>query len=194
MNARPLGRRVLAVPGQQTEDRIKLALYHRLEVHRTGKLHRAFSIFIFDDQRRLLLQRRAEGKYHSPRLWSNSCCGHPRPGERTSDAARRRLAEEMGLDCYLTESFSFIYSAVLGGGLIEHELDHVLTGFSRCDPRPDTQEVEEWRWSEAGAVSALLEAEPATFSAWFAPAFERLISTWTPAGRGPSTIVCIEPR
>ncbi len=159
-----------------SETDIELGDAPKLEVHRTGKLHRAFSVFIFDDRHRLLMQRRAAGKYHSPGLWSNSCCGHPRPGERTSLAARRRLGEEMRLDCNLTDSFSFVYFAVLGGGLIEHELDHVLIGSSNDDPRPDPAEVEEWRWSDIDSVSELLEANPAAFSVWFAPAFERLLS------------------
>jgi len=161
-----------------SETDLELGEAPKLEVHRTGELHRAFSVFVFDDQRRLLMQRRAAGKYHSPGLWSNTCCGHPRPGERTSTAARRRLAEEMGVDCCLTESFSFIYSADLGDGLREYELDHVLIGFSTTDPRPDPAEVEEWRWSEVDALRELLKAKPAAFSAWFAPAFERLVSSW----------------
>ncbi len=160
-----------------TETDVELGEAPKLEVHRTGQLHRAFSVFIFDDQGRLLLQRRALRKYHSPGLWSNSCCGHPRPGERTSDAARRRLNEEMGLDCYLTDSYTFVYLASLDGGLIEHELDHVLIGFSSTDPRPNPAEVEEWRWCDIDAVNESLRAEPTAFSAWFAPAFERLVSS-----------------
>ncbi|HNK86555.1 MAG TPA: isopentenyl-diphosphate Delta-isomerase, partial [Flavobacteriales bacterium] len=100
----------------------------KLEAHRVGALHRAFSIFIFNREGRLLLQQRADGKYHSPGLWTNSCCGHPRPGEPTMKAAQRRLHEELGIRCELTEEFTFSYRAEFGNGLIEHELDHVFFG------------------------------------------------------------------
>lgn len=146
----------------------------KLEVHRSGDLHRAFSVFVRDEMGRLLLQRRAAGKYHSPGLWSNSCCGHPRPGESTGDAARRRLYEEMGIDCELALLSSFIYKAQLEGGLIEHELDHVLIGMTSTDPTPDGSEVGEWRWISVEELQAWLAADPAAFSAWFPMAFEAL--------------------
>src|ERR1041384_1067698 len=99
-----------------------------LAVHRSGTLHRAFSIFVFDHAGRVILQRRAGGKYHSAGLWSNTCCGHPRPGEPVETAAHRRLREEMGFDCSLAWSFTFTYRAVLDRGLTEHEVDHVWVG------------------------------------------------------------------
>src|ERR1051326_4362398 len=96
----------------------------KMEVRRRGKLRRAFSVFVFDKGGRLLLQQRAAGKYHSPGLWSNTCCGHPRSGETTALSTRRRLREEMGIDCALTEAFAFTYRAELDRDLIEHEIDH----------------------------------------------------------------------
>lgn len=97
-------------------------------VHKAGQLHRAFSILIFNDKGKLLLQQRAKGKYHCPRLWSNTCCSHPRPGEDILVAAHRRLQEEMGFDCPLEDKFSFIYKVKFDNGLTEHEYDHVLIG------------------------------------------------------------------
>src|SRR5687768_17165134 len=100
----------------------------KLRAHESGALHRAFSVFVFDAAGRLLLQRRARSKYHSGGLWSNTACGHPRPGEGTDEAARRRLREEMGFECGLREAFVFTYRAELEGGLVEHEFDQVFVG------------------------------------------------------------------
>src|SRR5688500_15043746 len=121
------------------------------EVHQRGTLHRAVSVFVFDAERRLLLQRRARGKYHSPMLWSNTACGHPRPGESVLDAARRRLGDEMGLTCALREVAVFTYHADLEAA-IEHEVDHLFVGFADAAPRPDPGEVDGWRWTDAEAV------------------------------------------
>lgn len=155
---------------------VELGEAAKLDVHRTGTLHRAFSVFVLDANGRVLLQRRAVGKYHSPGLWSNSCCGHPRPGEETGVAARRRLGEEMGIDADLTFLTSFIYSAALDRGLTEHELDHVFVGSTVSLPHHDPVEVGAWRWMDVAAVSDWLDAEPWAFTAWFAPAFERLLT------------------
>ncbi len=145
----------------------------KLEAHLTGALHRAFSVFVLDEDGRVLLQRRAVRKYHSPGLWSNTCCGHPRPGENTDDAARRRLREEMGIDCEFSHVSSFVYRADLGGGLVEHELDHVFVGSTSDVPRHDSDEVSECRWLEVDELRAWLRHEPEAFTAWFAPAFEK---------------------
>src|SRR4051812_34432219 len=112
----------------------ELGAGEKLQVHLAGALHRAFSIFVFDAAGRLLIQKRAPGKYHSAGLWSNTACGHPRPGEATAPAARRRLREEMGLDCELHEAFEFLYRAELGDALVEHEYDHVFVGTHVGDP------------------------------------------------------------
>lgn len=139
----------------------------KLAVHREGLLHRAFSVFVFDGDGRLLLQRRASGKYHSPGLWSNTCCGHPRPGEDTLAAARRRLVEEMGLRCELVPVHAFVYRADLGNGLWEHELDHVFVGTTRNAPQPHPDEVAEWRAMPRAALEAELAHAPGAFTVWF---------------------------
>ncbi|MFQ6046363.1 MAG: isopentenyl-diphosphate Delta-isomerase [Gemmatimonadales bacterium] len=146
----------------------------KLAAHVVGELHRAFSVFVFDPQGRLLLQRRALGKYHSAGLWSNTCCGHPRPGEPVAKAAHRRLREEMGIDCLLRPAFDFIYRAELENGLIEHEYDHVFVGRFAGVPAPNPDEVAEWRWASVSAVTAELESEPARYTAWLRIALDGL--------------------
>lgn len=144
----------------------------KLQVHREGALHRAFSVFVFDAAGCLLLQRRAAEKYHSGGLWSNTACGHPRPGEATRAAARRRLREEMGIDCELRAAFGFIYRAELDGALVEHEYDHVFVGRYEGDPAPDPAEVEGWRWVTMGELRRALRAEPQRYSPWLKLAVE----------------------
>jgi isopentenyl-diphosphate delta-isomerase len=145
----------------------------KLATHRRGGLHRAFSIFVFNEAGELLLQQRAAGKYHSSRLWSNTCCGHPRPGELLEEAAHRRLREEMGIDCALRESFSFAYRARLSGGMLEHELDHVFAGRYEGTPRPDLAEVDDWRWIDLQSLSDDLRAHPLRYTAWLKLCLER---------------------
>ncbi len=145
----------------------------KLEVHRQGKLHRAFSVFVLDACDRVLLQRRAAGKYHSGRLWSNTCCGHPRPGEDTRAAAQRRLVEEMGFQCALEPVAAFVYRAPLGD-LVEHEYDHVFRGRFDGEPRPDPREVEAWQWMPLVALEADLAAHPGDYSVWLPEALKRL--------------------
>jgi isopentenyl-diphosphate Delta-isomerase len=144
----------------------ELGACEKLRAHAEGALHRAFSIFIFDGRGRLLLQKRAAGKYHSAGLWSNTACGHPRPGEATVEAARRRLREEMSLDCELREAFEFHYRAELDGTLIEHEYDHVFVGAHEGEPEPDPSEVEDWRWVNMDELRRGLRDEPHRYSYW----------------------------
>lgn len=139
----------------------------KLEAHRSGALHRAFSVFVFDGDGRVLLQRRALEKYHTGGLWSNTCCGHPRPGEELEAAAQRRLREEMGLGCTLERRFGFVYQAEVGGGLVEHEYDHVLVGYHDGEPQPDPSEVADWRWAGLSDVNADLRSRPAEYTPWF---------------------------
>jgi isopentenyl-diphosphate Delta-isomerase len=142
--------------------------------HVAGVLHRAFSVFIFDGSGRMLLQRRASTKYHSGGLWSNTCCSHPRPGEETAAAAQRRLSEEMGIACAVDRLFSFVYRAPVGGGLVEHEFDHVFTGRFDGQPAPDTAEVEAWRWISFGELQRALRDRPHNFTPWFHVAFDEM--------------------
>ena len=146
----------------------------KLEAHRSGALHRAFSAFVFADEGRVLLQRRARTKYHSGGLWSNTCCGHPLPGEEISTAARRRLREEMGIDVALTPIARFTYRAELDGGLVEHEIDHVLVGSWSGSPAPDPAEVGEWGWIAPADLDRELRDDPGRFTAWLPLAWREL--------------------
>ena len=148
----------------------------KLRAHREGWLHRAFSVFLFNSRGELLLQRRADDKYHSAGLWSNTCCSHPRPGEETDAAARRRLGEEMGLSAPLLPVFDFRYRAAFADGLWEHELDHVYIGRSDADPHPDPAEVAGWRWASVDAVVREMERDPEAFTVWFREPFEELVA------------------
>ena len=120
----------------------------KIEAHEKAVLHRAFSIFVFNDQGHMMLQRRALSKYHSPGLWTNTCCSHPRPGESLREATSRRIVEEMGFTCEMKEVFSFIYKAPFDHGLTEHELDHVVIGKYNGEPVINADEVAEWKWIE----------------------------------------------
>ena len=135
-------------------------------VHRAGVLHRAFSIFIVDGAGRILLQRRAEGKYHSGGLLANSCCGHPRPGETTGNAAARRLPEEMGFSCELREAFQMVYRTDLDNALVEHELDRVFVGRFNGVPKPNPQEVDATMWVAPEELRSRMGAEPKRYTPW----------------------------
>lgn len=154
-----------------------VGLEEKIKAHQNGgKLHRAFSVFIFDADRRLLLQRRANGKYHFAGLWSNTCCGHPRKDERTEDAARRRLEEEMGFSVKLEKLFDFVYHAHdLDSGLTEHEFDHIFCGRFDGEPAPNPVEVEEWEWTSLEKLLEDLESNPQRFTPWFGMVVPRVI-------------------
>ena len=140
----------------------------KLDVHRDGLLHRAISVVVTDGAGRVLLQRRAEGKYHSAGMWSNTCCGHPRPEETTHAAASRRLLEEMGILCALVSAGSFTYRGDLGNGLVEHEIDHVFVGRWSARPHPDPLEVSEWRWADVTVLRGDIAAHPTRYTVWLA--------------------------
>ena len=148
----------------------------KLDVHRDGRLHRAVSVVLFDDHGRVMLQRRADVKYHSPGLWSNSCCGHPRPGESIEDAAGRRLNVELGVEgCAVTRVGELAYYAELGNGLVEHELDHIVVGQWGGAVTPNPMEVAEIRWVDPAVMLADLAALPAVYTAWAGPVIERAV-------------------
>jgi isopentenyl-diphosphate Delta-isomerase len=157
------------------EDRC-IGTAEKLRAHREGLLHRAFSVFLFNARGELLLQRRSLAKYHSPGLWTNTCCSHPRPGETVESAAVRRLSEEMGIACRLESAFSFVYRAELGRGLIEHEFDHVLVGRFDGAPHPDPREVMQTRWLARDALRTELVHSPENYTAWFHLAIERVLA------------------
>lgn len=145
----------------------ELGHMEKLEAHRQGKLHRAFSVMVFNSSKELLLQRRAMGKYHSEGLWTNTCCSHPQPGETILQAAHRRLNEEMGIKSALRETFHFIYEAHLDNALIEHELDHVLIGFSDEEPVINPDEALDYKWMALTDIEADIKAHPSSYTAWF---------------------------
>ena len=138
----------------------------KLQAHRSGMLHLAFSIFVFNDRGDLMLQQRSRDKYHSANLWSNTCCSHPLTGESVLDAAHRRLQHEMGFDCPLRKIFSFTYKAEVGKGLIEHEFDHVCVGFYNGQPNPNPAEARDWRWMDLPLLKQHIEAHPDNYTAW----------------------------
>jgi len=139
----------------------------KLEAHRNGLRHRAISVVIGDCHGRILLHRRAAGKYHSGGLWSNTCCSHPRPGEPTSDAAVRRLVEEMGISCPLAFMFSMNYRAEVSNDLVEDEIVHVFGGRFNGTPTPDPLEVSDWCWRSFGEVERDVDARPDLYTVWF---------------------------
>jgi len=139
----------------------------KIKAHKKALLHRAFSVFVFNSKKELLMQKRAGSKYHSPDLWTNTCCSHPRPGETTLEAAHRRLTEEMGFDCELNEVFSFIYKNRFDNGLTEHELDHVFTGEFNGKPDPDPTEVGEFAWISLDMLKEEIKKHPNRYTAWF---------------------------
>lgn len=143
----------------------------KMEAHRKGLLHRAFSVFIFNNKGEMLLQQRATGKYHSAGLWTNACCSHPRPGEITLAGAQRRLKEELGFVVPLQKAFDFIYKAGFDNGLTENEFDHVFMGEYEGEIVPDPSEVNAFHYKSMDAIREELEADPAHYTAWFAIAF-----------------------
>lgn len=156
------------------EDR-EIGAGEKLAVHRDGRLHRAFSIFVGNGEGQLLLQKRAAAKYHSGGLWSNTCCGHPRAGEALEDAVHRRLREEFGFDCGLRECFAFTYRAEFGNGLIEHEVDHVYLGEYHGIPAPNPEEIEDWQWIEPQALLADIRLRPERYSYWLRSVADRIV-------------------
>lgn len=146
----------------------------KLEAHQKGLLHRAFSVFVTNANGQMLLQQRAQDKYHSGGLWTNTCCSHPLPGEDVLAASHRRLVEEMGFDCPLEEIFSFTYRKEFDNGLTEHEFDHVLIGHYDGIVQPDVSEVQAFRYLSLDEIRHLLLSEPETFTHWFHLAFPKI--------------------
>jgi len=154
-----------------------LGVMEKMEAHRKALLHRAFSVFIFNSKGEMLLHRRAMTKYHSGGLWTNACCSHPRPGEDTCQAARRRLFEELGFTTDLEKIFDFTYKSVFDNGLTEFEYDHVFVGNYEQAIHPNPEEVSEYHFLSPEAIKADLVAQPERYTSWFHLAFP-LISTW----------------
>ncbi len=152
-----------------------LGVARKFDVHVDGRLHRAVSVVLFDSDERVLLQRRAAGKYHSAGLWSNTCCGHPQPNEPVLAAARRRLRAEMGIkDCELTLATPFVYRERVTAGLVEYEFDHLFVGVWHGDPQPDPEEVSEWRWVPLARLERDVAENGERYTAWLSHVLEHL--------------------
>jgi isopentenyl-diphosphate delta-isomerase len=146
----------------------------KMEAHQKGILHRAFSIFIFNNKGEMLIQQRALGKYHNPGLWTNACCSHPMPGESTQFAAERRLNEELGFTTPLEKVFSFTYKVDFENGLTEHEFDHVFTGDYDGEIKANSSEVKDYCYKTLEEISLSLESHPQKFTPWFKIAFPEI--------------------
>jgi len=155
------------------ENNEQIGLMPKLEAHEKAVLHRAFSVFVFNDANELMLQQRALGKYHSPALWTNTCCSHQRDGESNIAAGKRRLQEEMGFVTELEESISFIYKAPFDNGLTEHEYDHILIGKYNQAPNINADEVADWKWMPLEAIKEDIVIHPETYTAWFKIIFDK---------------------
>jgi isopentenyl-diphosphate delta-isomerase len=153
-----------------------LSIMEKMEAHRHGLLHRAISVFVFNDKNELLLQRRAAGKYHSPDKWTNTCCTHPLPGETPFGAAQRRLNQEIGIFTPLIEVFTFSYRADVGSGLIENEYDHVFFGVSNQNPNPNHAEVSDWKWVTIENLEQELIRNPKDYSPWLRRCFSEIVN------------------
>ncbi|WP_426095684.1 isopentenyl-diphosphate Delta-isomerase [Flavobacterium sp. DSR2-3-3] len=150
----------------------QIGLMPKLEAHQKAVLHRAFSVFVLNSKNEIMLQQRAHQKYHSPLLWTNTCCSHQREGESNIQAGSRRLFEEMGFITELKELFHFIYKAPFDNGLTEHELDHVMIGYYNEAPLINPEEVENWKWMKIEDVKTDMELQPALYTVWFKIIFD----------------------
>ncbi len=155
------------------QDDRQIGLMPKMEAHEKAELHRAFSVFILNDRGEIMLQQRAADKYHSPSLWTNTCCSHQREGESNREAGKRRLREEMGFETELKELFSFIYKAPFDNGLTEHELDHVMVGYYNDAPKINRNEVENWKWMSPKDIKKDMDSNPEQYTAWFKIIFDR---------------------
>jgi isopentenyl-diphosphate Delta-isomerase len=144
-----------------------IGVMEKMQAHVEGVLHRAFSVFLFNQRGEMLMHQRASGKYHSPGLWTNACCSHPRPNEDVKDAAMRRLLEELNFQTIIEKRFDFTYHATFDNGLIEHEFDHVFFGICDTIPNFNTDEVAAMRWLDIVSLEGEIQAHPERFTPWF---------------------------
>lgn len=151
----------------------QIGVMEKIEAHEKALLHRAFSVFILNDKNEVMLQQRASEKYHSPLLWTNTCCSHQRAGETNIEAGTRRLMEEMGFEVPLKDVFNFIYKAPFDNGLTEHELDHVMIGYYDGEPQINLDEVEAWKWMSIEDIKTDMENHPEVYTAWFKIIFSK---------------------
>lgn len=145
----------------------EIGAMEKMEAHHKGLLHRAFSILLFNDEGKVLLQKRASNKYHSAGLWTNTCCSHPMPGESMETATSRRLSEEMGINAPMKFAYKFIYKAPLERDLTEHECDHVFLGTYNGEPNVNPNEVEDWKFVDMEWVRKDMKSNPDQYTYWF---------------------------
>ncbi len=155
------------------QDNNQIGTMPKMEAHKKAVLHRAFSVFVMNNKGEIMLQQRAAHKYHSPLLWTNTCCSHQRVGETNIQAGKRRLQEEMGFVTELNDLFSFIYKASFDNGLTEHELDHVMMGSYDEEPNINVEEVVDWKWMKPQDIKNDILEHPDNYTAWFKIIFEK---------------------
>jgi len=160
----------------------ELGAEEKIRAHEDGKLHRAFSVFVFNEKGEMMLQQRAKGKYHCGGLWTNACCSHPRPGESAEDAAHRKLKQEMGFDTELKEILSFVYRAPFENGLTEHELDHVFVGRFDGKHKPNPEEAEDSKWVKPEELERDMRQNPGKYTPWFKIILERVLEWYRSNG------------
>ena len=151
----------------------QIGLMPKMEAHEKALLHRAFSVFVFNDKNELMIQQRALGKYHSPGLWTNTCCSHQREGETNIQAGKRRLQEEMGFSTELKDTVSFIYKAPFDNGLTEHEFDHILVGHYSGEPNLNPEEAHAYKWVSLEDLKEDMKKNPDIYTAWFKIIFDK---------------------
>jgi isopentenyl-diphosphate delta-isomerase len=151
----------------------QIGLMPKMEAHEKALLHRAFSVFVFNDKNELMIQQRALGKYHSPGLWTNTCCSHQREGETNIEAGKRRLQEEMGFSTELKDTISFIYKAPFDNGLTEHEFDHILVGYYNEEPNLNPEEAHAYKWMSLEDLKKDMKDNPKIYTAWFKIIFDK---------------------
>lgn len=155
----------------------QIGLMEKIEAHEKALLHRAFSVFVFNENNELMIQQRAFSKYHSPGLWTNTCCSHQREGETNVEAGKRRLQEEMGFSTDLEDTISFIYKAPFDNGLTEHEFDHILIGNFEGEPKLNPDEVAAWKWVSLEDLKRDMKKNPHIYTEWFKIIFEKYYSS-----------------
>ena len=154
----------------------QIGLMEKIEAHEKALLHRAFSVFVFNEKNEMMIQQRALSKYHSPGLWTNTCCSHQREGETNIQAGKRRLQEEMGFSTDLKDTISFIYKAPFDNGLTEHEFDHILVGKFEGEPDLNPDEVADWKWITLEDVEKDMKVHPEIYTEWFKIIFDKYYS------------------
>ncbi len=149
------------------ENDMEVGAMEKIEAHKKGVLHRAFSVLLFNSKGEMLLQKRAKNKYHSGGLWSNACCSHPRPGENIEVAVKRRLFEELGVDVKTDFSHKFIYNISFPNNLVEHEYDHVFIGIFDGEPTVNSEEIEDWKYISSEELATEIKMNPEDYTHWF---------------------------